>query len=107
MRALVLRAQAPLLQAGASLLAGLAYTTAAAPVDLVRSRLMAQPRASWPPGSAGGAGLAGLARGVVAAGGVAALWRGWAPATARLLPVVLLVFPLMEALRTLLGVGAY
>jgi hypothetical protein len=40
-------------------------------------------------------------------GGVLNLWRGLWPATLRLLPVVILVFPLMEKMRLLLGVGEY
>ena len=43
----------------------------------------------------------------VRAEGIGALWTGWWPATLRLLPVVLLVFPLMEHFRLILGIGAF
>jgi len=39
-------------------------------------------------------------------GGVLNLWRGLWPVTLRLIPVVILVFPLMEYMKTLLGVGS-
>ena len=39
--------------------------------------------------------------------GPSAFFRGWSPALARLLPIVLLVFPLMEWLRTFLGATVF
>jgi hypothetical protein len=104
----------------ASVCAAVAYTTAAAPVDLVRSRLMAAAAttADTPEPGGGGSGIGRSARpdtagafamcaAVVQREGIIVLWRGWGPATASLVPVVVLVFPLMERLRSILGVGLY
>ena len=42
-----------------------------------------------------------------AADGVGVLFRGWGASFARLLPVLLLVFPLLERLRVAFGVGVF
>jgi hypothetical protein len=44
---------------------------------------------------------------IVRAEGPLGLWRGWGVSTARLLPVIVLVFPAMERFRLLLGIGAF
>jgi len=93
----------------ASAVAAVAYTTVAAPMDLVRTRLMST--AGKKGGKEARESAVTLALGVVAAvtraGGVRGLWRGWGAATLSLIPVVALVFPVMEALRSTLGVGAF
>jgi hypothetical protein len=43
----------------------------------------------------------------VQADGAGVLFRGWGASFARLLPVLLLVIPLLEALRGLFGVGPF
>jgi len=86
---------------GASVAAAVAYTTASAPADLIKSRVMAQPCGPER------LGPMGCAVQTVRSEGIGALWTGWAASTGRLLPVVLVVFPLMERLRLLLGVSAF
>lgn len=88
-----------------SCVAAVAYTSASAPVDLVKSKLMAV-KGFAPPGAAGTT-AAGVVLSVVRAEGPKGLWRGWGVSTMRLLPVVVLVFPAMEHLRLVLGVGAF
>eukprot|EP00613_Pedinella_sp_CCMP2098_P012645 CAMPEP_0171649592 /NCGR_PEP_ID=MMETSP0990-20121206/36944_1 /TAXON_ID=483369 /ORGANISM="non described non described, Strain CCMP2098" /LENGTH=402 /DNA_ID=CAMNT_0012227637 /DNA_START=91 /DNA_END=1299 /DNA_ORIENTATION=- len=92
----------------ASQAAAVAYTTAAAPVDLVKNRLMAQQLSdrSQEDKPTRFVTLRMIA-GVVRSEGLWALWRGWVPATLSLMPVVAIVFPLMELLRSLMGVGAF
>jgi hypothetical protein len=92
----------PVVHLVASLFAALAYTTASAPLDLVKSRVMAQ-------GSnlSKRRGAIATAADVLRNEGVLNFWRGWWAATLRLMPIVVFVFPLMEQLRILLGVGTF
>ena len=97
-------AEATLVSAAASMLAAVAYTTAAAPADFVRSRLMARTNSDRGDERLGVLGCVAKA---VRTEGIFALWTGWWPSTLRLMPVVVLVFPLMERFRLILGIGAY
>ncbi len=54
-----------------------------------------------------GANAMSTAAAVVRSDGVLGLWRGWWPATVRVLPATVLVFPAMEALRSYVGLGSY
>jgi hypothetical protein len=104
------RAHPAVVAAFASQAAALAYTTAAAPADLIKSRLMAQRAHSvvgGEPSAHARSSVLEAAVGVVRDEGVLALWRGWVPATLTLMPVVAIVFPLMEFFRSLLGVGSF
>lgn len=98
----------------ASQLAAVAYTTAAAPFDLIKNRLMAHRASSSSSSSHSNDGgrrqqqsVVFLVVQVIRTEGLAALWRGWLPATLSLMPVVMIVFPLMELLRSLMGIGTF
>lgn len=89
---------------GSSVVAAVAYTAASAPVDLLKSRCMA----AKPTDDDGkSASLLSMIVAVVRAEGPLGLWRGWGVSTARLLPVIVLVFPAMEQFRLLLGIGSF
>jgi hypothetical protein len=91
---------------GPAVVAAVAYTTASAPVDLLKSRRMAAKPTNGS-SSGGGKSALAMAAAIVRAEGPLGLWRGWGVSTARLLPVIVLVFPAMERLRLLLGIGAF
>ena len=101
-----------------------AYVTAAAPMDLVKTRLMLsrgtggkRAKVKGQEGTATQAAAAQQAvvyngpldcvRKSVQAEGVGVLFRGWGASFARLLPVLLLVFPLLESIRAAFGVGGF
>lgn len=96
--------QNPVVHLGASLFAALAYTTTSAPLDLIKSRVMAQ---GTVPEKSCRKGAYATARDILYTEGIGSFWRGWWPATIRLVPIVILVFPLMEQLRLLLGVDSF
>ena len=73
--------------------------TAAAPFDVVKATMMVAPDEARPTAAA-------CARDLARAG-PRAFFRGWLPALLRLLPIVMVVFPLMEALRAWLGAAAF
>ncbi|EGB05505.1 hypothetical protein AURANDRAFT_66373 [Aureococcus anophagefferens] len=86
-----------------------AYCTAAAPMDVVKARLMVARDGDR-------SGVLACVRDLARTGGPAAFFKGWLPAVLRLLPVALFVFPArpraetfdaMEALRAFLGAAAY
>eukprot|EP01083_Nonionella_stella_P008057 23240_1 len=83
----------------ASLVAGFAATTAAAPADLVKTRIMCDPRRV-------------LYRNPIDCviktamnDGPMALFRGWVPSYARIGPHFIIAFPLLEQMRKLFGLG--
>jgi len=78
-----------------SLVTGLVATTAAAPFDLLKSRLMAS--------EAAGESLGTVLLTLLRTEGPAALWNGWWPTYLRLGPHAILTFPLYEALRRAAG----
>lgn len=71
---------------------------------MIKTRLMASREAG---DGRRHATILGAASELVRAEGVAALWRGWLPATLSLMPIVAIVFPLMEWLRAAMGVGVF
>jgi len=81
----------------ASFVSGVTAATVAAPVDLVRSRVMDDAR-----GTTGSAysGALDCAWRTVKAEGPFALWKGWAPSYLRLGPHFMVSLPLLEFLRT-------
>lgn len=83
-----------------SFISGLTAATVAAPVDLVRSRVMDDARAGG--GGTGGSysGALDCAVRTVKAEGPLALWKGWTPAYLRLGPHFMVSLPLLEFLRT-------
>ena len=86
-----------------------AYVTAAAPADLVKTRLMLS-RESKPGADAEHVQYAGALdclRRSVREEGVLVLFKGWGASFARLLPVLIIVFPLLERLRMAFGVGTF
>lgn len=111
-------ASSPLIPSGygmpvlvATCLSAAAYVTAAAPADLIKTRLMLS-RAGTGGASCGTdapvyAGPIDCLRRSVAEEGVLVLFRGWSASFARLLPVLLLVFPLLERIRMAFGVGVF
>lgn len=84
----------------ATLAATLAYATAAAPFDVVKSRLMVCAPGDRP-------SPLGCALTILRTDGPIAFFTGWLPAVLRLLPTSLLVFPLLERFRVILGAGAF
>ena len=83
----------------ASLVAGFAATTACAPADLVKTRIMCDPHKA-------------LYRNpidcvykTVRYDGPMALFRGWVPSYARIGPHFIIAFPLLEQMRKLFGLG--
>lgn len=90
------------LHTAAALVAGLAATTAAAPADLVKSRIMAD-RSSG--GSGRYAGTLDCIVQTVRAEGPLGLFRGWTASYLRLGPHFVVSLPLLEHLRAAFGVG--
>eukprot|EP00441_Pelagodinium_beii_P014736 CAMPEP_0197665674 /NCGR_PEP_ID=MMETSP1338-20131121/60079_1 /TAXON_ID=43686 ORGANISM="Pelagodinium beii, Strain RCC1491" /NCGR_SAMPLE_ID=MMETSP1338 /ASSEMBLY_ACC=CAM_ASM_000754 /LENGTH=332 /DNA_ID=CAMNT_0043244551 /DNA_START=54 /DNA_END=1052 /DNA_ORIENTATION=+ len=82
----------------ASFVSGIVAATAAAPADLVRSRVMDDCRADK--GESRYAGSADCVRKTIQHQGFFSLWKGWVPAYMRLGPQFMVAFPLMEVLRT-------
>lgn len=82
-----------------SFLSGLAFATASAPADMVKTRMMADP--------ARRSGFASSLAAIVREEGPAALFRGWTPSAARLAPHFTAVGVLMEQVRLLVGVGYF
>lgn len=100
-----LRAWLPILVA--TIASAAAYVTAAAPADLVKTRLMLSGRTGQAPGAASYDGPLDCLRKSVRAEGFGVLFCGWGASFARLLPVLLLVIPLLEILRGIFGVGPF
>lgn len=82
----------------ASFVSGVTAATVAAPVDLVRSRVMDDARHPGRPSTYKG-GLDCAWR-TVCAEGPFALWKGWVPSYLRLGPHFMVSLPLLEILRT-------
>jgi len=82
---------------GASLIAGLVSTTVAAPFDVLKTRGM---------NSTEPIGPAQLLTAAVRKEGLRVLLRGWVPAYCRLGPHAMICFPIMEQMRSLLGLSA-
>jgi hypothetical protein len=87
----------PLVHIGASLLAGLASTTVAAPFDILKTRGMASTESIGP---------RQLLTEAVRKEGFRVLMRGWVPAYCRIGPHAIICFPIMEKIRALLGLDA-
>lgn len=88
----------------AAFVSGFTAATAAAPVDLVRSRVMDDARGN----TRGGAYQSALdcAWQTVKAEGPFALWKGWVPSYLRLGPHFMVSLPLLELIRTqVFGLG--
>mmetsp|Transcript_32087 Transcript_32087/g.84798 ORF Transcript_32087/g.84798 Transcript_32087/m.84798 type:complete len:347 (+) Transcript_32087:88-1128(+) len=83
-----------------SFLSGLAFATASAPADIVKTRLMADTAGQY-------RGFAHCLVEIVREGGPKALFRGWTPSAARLAPHFTICGVLMEQLRRLVGVGYF
>lgn len=83
-----------------------AYVTAAAPADVVRTRCMMVGSDGDEEENCYASALDCLTRSVREEG-LFVLFRGWGASFARLLPVLLLVFPLLEKLRVAFGVGSF
>lgn len=86
----------------ATLVSAASYVTAAAPADLIKTRLMVD-------GSTGKkyTGPVDCLRRSIREDGPGVLFCGWGASFARLLPVLMMVFPLLEALRSAFGVGSF
>ena len=88
----------------ATVVSAAAHTTASAPADVVKTRLMLVGDAS---SEQRYAGPLDCLRRSVRDEGLGVLFRGWGASYARLLPSMLLVMPLLERFRVLFGVGAF
>lgn len=84
--------------AGASFMSGVSAATFAAPVDLVRSRIMDDSQTSRHKATYRGA--LDCAWRTVRVEGPFALWKGWVPSYLRLGPHFMVSFPLLELFRT-------
>ena len=90
-----------------------AYVTAAAPADLVKTRLMLSRKQQAGAGRGADAelvqytGAIDCLRRSIRDEGPLVLFKGWGASFARLLPVLLIVFPLLERLRVAFGVGTF
>jgi solute carrier family 25 (mitochondrial dicarboxylate transporter), member 10 len=82
---------------GASLIAGVASTTVAAPFDVLKTRGM---------NSTESIGPRQILVDAVRKEGLGVLMRGWVPAYCRLGPHAMICFPIMEKVRSVLGLGA-
>jgi len=82
----------PTLHFGAGLVAGLVGTTATAPADVLRTRVMQS-------GKDGGVGLTGAARAILQEYGPSGFLRGWLPAYMRVGPLFLMMPALVEQVR--------
>jgi hypothetical protein len=86
--------EGPATHIAASLIAGLAATTLAAPFDMVKTRTMAsESEGPW-----------SVTASIVRQEGLRSLMRGWLPAYLRLGPHAILCMPLMEQCRAFMGV---
>lgn len=85
----------------ASLASSVAYVTCAAPMDVVKARLMVAPDDKTR------STVFGCLVDIWRREGPFAIFAGWLPALLRLLPTTLLVFPLLEKFRLILGAGAF
>lgn len=78
-------------------IAGLAFTTCAAPADVVKSRYMAEPTRFK--------GVLDCALQLVRQDGFKALFRGWTPGAARICPLFMIMTPILEQCRKAIGLG--
>ncbi|KAJ3073101.1 hypothetical protein HDU98_002246 [Podochytrium sp. JEL0797] len=85
-----------------SVIAGLAATTAGAPADIIKTRLLSQQKGV----NGAYSGFVDCFVKIVRTEGPAALFRGWLPAYCRLAPHFIISLPLYEQLRKGLGLGA-
>jgi len=90
----------PATHLAASAVTGGVVTTATAPVDLVKTRLMCSP-----PGTH--ASAAACAAAIVRSEGPAALLRGWTVQYVRLGPQTVVTFVVLERLRAAVGLGGF
>lgn len=79
----------------ASLVSGVAATTAAAPFDMLKTRVMTSSQLS----------ALEAFKAIVVKEGMRSLFRGWLPAYLRLGPHSLISFPIQEEVRRILGLG--
>ena len=83
----------------ASLVSGFCATTACAPADLVKTRIMCDPNHLLYKNPID------CVIKTVKHDGPLALFRGWTPSYARLGPHFIVAFPLLEQMRKLFGLG--
>lgn len=87
-----------LLHAGAGVAAAFAFVTAAAPFDIMKSRIMAAdvPTSVWTMVSTS-----------FKQEGPLVFYRGWVPSFARVGPLYIIINPLMEQMRLMMGLGYF
>lgn len=88
------------LHALGSFLSGLAFTTASAPADIIKTRLMADTSSKY-------RGSVDCLLDLLRVDGPSALFRGWTPSATRIAPHFTIVGVLMEQVRWLVGVGYF
>ncbi|KAI9337758.1 mitochondrial carrier domain-containing protein [Obelidium mucronatum] len=86
-----------------SVSAGLAATTAGAPADIIKTRLLSQQKGV---GGVEYKGVLDCFRKIVQQDGPLALFRGWVPSYCRIAPHFIISLPLYEQLRKGFGLGA-
>jgi hypothetical protein len=79
----------------AAMISGFAFATAAAPADIVKSRIMQRDSLYG--------GVVNCAVSIIRTEGPAALFKGWLPSACRPTPLFMFVSPVMEQLRIALG----
>lgn len=79
-----------------SALAGVAYWTAAMPIDVIKSRLQT---GAQPASGVKAAGVVHMMRDIVVREGLVGLWRGWQPAVLRAVPHNIAVMATYEAVQ--------
>ena len=83
----------------AAMISGLAFATAAAPADIIKSRIMQKDNKYN--------GFIHCATSIAKTEGPTALFKGWLPSACRLTPLFMLVSPVMERLRLAIGLGHF
>ncbi|KAJ3102368.1 Mitochondrial oxaloacetate carrier protein [Phlyctochytrium bullatum] len=89
------------LHAFCAVVAGLVTTTACAPSDIIKTRLLSQSIND----PSGYRGITHCFVSIVKKEGVGALFRGWLPSYLRIAPHFVVALPLYEQIRLLLGLG--
>lgn len=91
--------EGPLLHVTAGVLSGFAFATASAPADIMKSRVMAD-RGQY-------ASVSECFRATLEKEGLFVFYRGWTPSAARLGLLGIVVNPLNEQMRLMLGLGYF
>ncbi len=92
--------EGPALHVVGALISGLAFATAAAPADIVKSRFLSDPESRF-------TSPLQCLRVLLREEGPSTLFRGWGPSAVRICSMFVLMTPIMEQVRRLVGLGWY